>query len=87
VALLVVACGGDAVGEVNDEPPGLGPLVEERELWRSTDADAISVVSGASLHGGTAVLLGGGKDGPGLTASSPERPSSGGFRRHSPTSL
>jgi hypothetical protein len=67
-ALLMVACGGDAAGEVIDEPPGLGPLVEERELWRSTDADAISVVTGASLHGETALLFGGGKDGPGLTA-------------------
>ncbi len=66
-ALLVVACGGD-VGEAIDEPPELGPLVEERELWRSTDADAISLVRGASLHGDTALLLGGGKDGPGLTA-------------------
>jgi hypothetical protein len=66
-ALLVVACSGD-VGEVIDGPPELGPLVDERELWRSTDTDAISLVSGASLHGDTALLLGGGKDGPGLSA-------------------
>jgi hypothetical protein len=56
VLLLAAGCG-------IDEPPTLGPLVADQELWRSTDADAISL-AGASLHGETALLLGGGKDGP-----------------------
>jgi outer membrane protein assembly factor BamB len=62
-ALLVVACGSDAVGETLDEPLTLIPLVEERALWNATGADAVSTVTDATLRGDTAVIVGEQKDG------------------------
>jgi outer membrane protein assembly factor BamB len=62
VALLAVGCGGDAVGELIDEPPTLAPLVEERALWDGAGADAVSTVLDAVLRGETALIIGDRKD-------------------------
>jgi hypothetical protein len=62
VALLVVACGSDAVGETIDKPPTLTPLVEERPLWDATGSDAVSTATDAALRGDTAVIVGDRRD-------------------------
>jgi outer membrane protein assembly factor BamB len=63
--LLVVGCGGDALGEAIDEAPTLAPLIEERALWDSADAgaDSVSTAADAALLGETAVIVGDRKDG------------------------